>query len=73
MRRMPDVEKSLGVQPPAVDDMPNKVEPKEPSPYDANSSERVEDTAEKESEGSMRDYFVSGEREHLCCAGLMLG
>ncbi|KAL9125363.1 MAG: hypothetical protein Q9217_005420 [Psora testacea] len=54
---MPDVEKSLGVQPPAVDDMPNKVKPKEPSPYEVNSSERAEDTAEKESGGSMRDYF----------------
>ena len=74
IRRMPDFEKSLGVQPPAVDDMPNKVEPREPSPYDANSSEVAKDTAaEKESAGSMRDYFVSGEREHLCCIGLMLG
>lgn len=58
---MLDAEDSLRVQPPAVDDMLTKVEPKEPSLYDANSSEKAEDTAEKESEGSMRHYFVSGE------------
>ena len=70
---MSDVEKSLGVQPTAVDNMPNKVELKESSSYDGNSTEKVEDTVEKESVGSMRDYFVSNEREYLCCIGLMLG
>lgn len=69
---MADVEKSLGVQPPAVDHMLGMVEPKEASSSDANSSERAEDTVEKESEGGMRDYFVNGQREHLCCIELML-
>lgn len=69
--RMPDAEKPLDEQRSAVDDMPNKAEPQEPSPYDANSSEKAEDAAEKKSTGSMRDYFVSAGRDQACCIGLM--
>ncbi len=63
---MPDVEKSLGAQPPTADNMPSKVEPKKPSSDDADSSEVAEDKPEKEKEGGIKDYFVSGESEHLC-------
>jgi hypothetical protein len=52
--------------------MPDKAEPQEPSPYDANSSEKAEAAAEKKSEGSVRDYFVSAGRDQACCMGLML-
>ncbi len=55
----------MGVQPPAVHDMPTTVEPKEPSQDDANSYKRAADTAEKESGGSIRDYFVSVVNERL--------
>ena len=55
----PDVEKSLGVQPPAVSNEPNKVDAKEHDTDDADSSERADETPEKETEGSLRDYFVS--------------
>jgi len=50
--RMPDAEKPLDEQRSAVDDMPNKAKPQEPSPYDANSSEKAEDAAEKKSKGT---------------------
>ena len=63
---MPDVEKSLGAQSPSADDIPSKVEPKEPSSDDADSSEVAEDKAEKEKGGGIKDYFVGGELEHLC-------
>ena len=60
VRNMPDLEKSLDGQPPAVVDMSNPLGPKESSPDDVDSSERATETAEKESGGSMRDYFVRG-------------
>ena len=59
--KMPDVEKSLGAQPPVADNMPSKIEPKTPFSDDADASEVVEDTSEKENEGDMKDYFVSGD------------
>lgn len=64
--RMPDAEKPLeplDEQRSAVDDMPNKAEPREPSRYDGNPSEKAEDAAEKKSKGGLRDYFVSAGRE----------
>lgn len=63
---MPDVEKSLGAQPPTVDNMPSKVEPNTLTSDDADSSEVAEDKPEKDKEGSIKDYFVSGEAEYLC-------
>lgn len=69
--RMSDPEKLLDRQRSAVHDMPDKTEPQEPSPCDAkssgkpedtSSSDKAKDTAEKKSEGSLRDYFVSAER-----------
>ena len=68
---MSEFEKSLDTQSSAVDDVSNNVEPKELSVDDANSSERIDDTPEKESNGSLRDYFVGGERPHLFCIGLI--
>lgn len=67
---MPDVEKSLGAQPPTVDNMPSQVEPKRLSSDDADSSEVAGDKPDKEKEGSIKDYFVSGESGHLCWIGL---
>lgn len=64
--KMPDVEKSLGAQPPTADKITSKVEPKKPFSDDADSSEAAEDKPEKEKEGGIKDYFVSGESEHLC-------
>ena len=63
---MGDVEKSLGAQPPTADPMPSKVKPKKPSSDDTGSSEVAEDKPEKEEQGGVKDYFVSGESEHLC-------
>lgn len=63
---MGDVEKSLGAQPPTADPMPSKVKPKKPSSDDTGSSEVAEDKPEKKEEGGVKDYFVSGESEHLC-------
>ena len=68
---MGDVEKSLGAQPPTADPMPSKVEPKKPSSDDTGSSEVAEDKSEKEEQGGVKDYFVSGESEHLCSIGLI--
>jgi len=64
-----DEEKSYSAPSPAVDDMPHKIELRELqelqelSPDDVDSSEKADEMAEKETEGSMRDYFVSKERE----------
>jgi hypothetical protein len=69
--RMPDAEKTPDNQRSAVDDTPNKAEPQESSPYDASSSNKADDEAEKKNKGSMRDYFVSAERDQACCIGLM--
>jgi len=68
---MPSVEKSLGAQPPTADNMPNMVEPKKLSSDDADSSKVTEDKPEKEKEGGVKDYFVSGELEYLCWVGLI--
>ncbi|MCJ1292941.1 hypothetical protein MMC34_004494 [Xylographa carneopallida] len=54
---MPDIEKSFGAQSPPADDMPVKVEPKEASLDDTDSSEVAEDKAEKEKKGGIKDYF----------------
>ena len=58
--KIPDAEKSLGTQPPDVEYMPSKVEPKQPSSDYADSSEVAEDNSEKEKKGGIKDYFVSG-------------
>ena len=63
---MPDIEKSFGAQSPPADDMPVKVEPKEASLDDTDSSEVAEDKAEKEKKGGIKDYFVRHEFEHHC-------
>lgn len=65
-QKMPDVEKSLGAQPPTAENMPCQVELKRPSSDDTDSSKVAEDKPEKEKEGGIKDYFVSGESEHLC-------
>ena len=70
--KMPDAEKPLDEHRPAVDNMSDKAESQQPPPYDANSSEKAEAAAEKKSEGSVRDYFVSTGRNQACCRGLML-
>lgn len=57
--KIPDVvEKSLGAQPPTADNMPSKVEPKQPWSDDTDSSEVAEDKPEKEKKGGIKDYFV---------------
>ncbi len=58
--KMPDAEKLPDEQRPVVD-MPDKAELLEPSPHDADSSDKAEAAAQekKSSEGSVRDYFVS--------------
>lgn len=63
---MPDVEKSLGGQPPTAGNMPSKVELKKSSSGDTDSSEVAEDKPEKEKKGGIKDYFVNGISEHLC-------
>lgn len=63
---MPDVEKSLDAQPPAADGMPSKIEPKTPSSNDTDLAEVTEDKPGKEKEGGIKNYFVSGESDHLC-------
>jgi len=68
--KMPDFEKSLGAQAPTADNMPSKVELEKPSSDDADSSEVAEDKPEKEKEGGIKDYFASGQPEHLCWIGL---
>lgn len=67
---MPDAEKSLGEQPAALIEVPDKVDNKEPSPNDAGSSEKKEGAEEKESKGSMKDYLVGGEPNYHCCSEL---
>jgi hypothetical protein len=62
---MPFVEKSLGAQTPNVNNMASKIEPETPSSDNGDPSRSAEDKPEKEKEGSMKDYFVSGESEHL--------
>lgn len=73
-------EKQLGTPPSAMDDMPDKVEPQEPWPDDANPTEKPEDAkpsgmaeavAEEEKKGSMRDYFVSAGRDQAYPIGLI--
>ena len=61
--RKSNTEKPLDEQQSAIDDVPIKVEPPESLAYDANSLEKADDSAEKESQGSMRDYFVSAGRK----------
>ena len=63
---MPDVEKSLGEQPPPADNIPNKVKPEEPSSDDADSFEIAENKPDEEKKSGVKDYFVIGESEHLC-------
>lgn len=70
--KMPDAEKRLDEQRSAVADIPDKAKSQEPSPYDAKSSGEAEAAAEKKSEGSVRDYFVSAARDQACCMRLML-
>lgn len=63
--KMPDFEKSLGAQASTADNMLSKVELKKPSSDDANSSEVAENKPEKEKEGGIKDYFASGQSEHM--------
>ena len=67
VERLPDIEKSLGTQQPAVDGVPNEAErTKESSPDDATPPKAEEDDEdEKEKAGSMRDYFVSGDNSNM--------
>nr|POE89861.1 leptomycin b resistance protein pmd1 [Quercus suber] len=56
---MADAEKALGQQPPAIELRPEKIDPKEASWDDANSSEKADETVvdKPETEGSLRDYI----------------
>ena len=62
---MSDVEKSLGAQRPPADSIPSKDELQKPLSEDTDSSQPAEDKLEKEKAGSLKDYFVSGESEHI--------
>ncbi len=61
---MSDVEKSFQAPPQDVYNMPNEVWSKQPSSDDPDLSEIAEDKPETEKQGSIKDYFVSGESKH---------
>ena len=56
---MADIEKSLGAQPPMVDDIPAKLADSKLSSDDAEVSEAAEEKPEKEKKGGFKDYIVS--------------
>lgn len=56
---MADIEKSLGAQPPMVDDIPAKLADSKLSSDDAESSEETGEKPEKEKKGGFKDYLVS--------------
>ena len=70
---MLDAEKPLGEQRSAVDDTPTKIEPQESLPSEkSDDAGKSGDEAEKESKGSIRDYFVGSGRIHSTRSGLTL-
>ncbi|KAL9110312.1 MAG: hypothetical protein Q9227_005043 [Pyrenula ochraceoflavens] len=54
------------------DELPDKVAPKNLSPYDADSSKDSEDETKKERKGGLGDYFVSAELDADYYINLML-
>lgn len=68
---MPEPEKSADVQHSSVNGAPNNVASEAPSTHDAKSHSKAEEETEKdgkgkETEGSMRDFFVSPGYANLC-------
>ena len=62
---MSDVEKSLAAQQPPADSIPSKDELQKPLSEDTDSSQPAEDKPEKEKAGSLNDYVVSVESDHV--------
>ena len=64
--KMPNVEKSLDVQPPTADNMLSKVELKKPLLNNADSSEVAENKSKKKKKEGIKNYFISDESKYLC-------